>query len=185
MTKWLAKEKELGSENPDRMILATASVQGMPHSRVVAIREISPKGILFFTQTVSRKVKDITENPVASMTLWLALQQREVIADGVIEPLTQEENLYYWNTLSRERQLRYSAYSPTTGQPITSIKELEKVYLTLSEKFPTTLPMSEFYCGFRLVPNTFYFYTLGIETFSEVIQYVRDQDTWRTQLLSP
>jgi len=107
MQNWLAEEKELGSKAPDNIILATATASGIPHSRVVAIREISPKGILFFTQRGKRKVIEMTENPHASMTLWLAHMQREVILDGIINPLTHEENQYYWNTLSRDRQLRF------------------------------------------------------------------------------
>ena len=120
MQEWLDKENDLGSENPNRVVLATATSNGIPHSRIVAVREISPKGILFFTQQGTRKVAEITENPHASMTLWLAMQQREVIIDGIIEALAQDENKYYWETMSRERQLRFSTYSPVSTQPIGS-----------------------------------------------------------------
>ena len=119
------------------------------------------------------------------MTLWLAMQQREVIIDGIIEALAQDENKYYWETMSRERQLRFSTYSPVSTQPIGSLDELEMAYLTLSTKFTSTIPMSEFYCGFRLVPKYFYFYTLHADKFSEVIQYFLEQNAWHRQLLSP
>lgn len=41
---------------------------------------------------LARKVRELTENTQASMTLWLPLQQREVIIDGNVEPLIQDEN---------------------------------------------------------------------------------------------
>ena len=35
--EWLENEKQLGSANPDRVVLATASAVAKVHSRVVAI----------------------------------------------------------------------------------------------------------------------------------------------------
>lgn len=63
-------------------------------------------------------MNDLSVNPSASMTLWLPLQQREVVLEGIVEPLTQTENMQYWDALSRERQLRFMAYSVSTGKPI-------------------------------------------------------------------
>lgn len=47
MKEWLETEKQLGSPDPDRIVLATASSTGKVHSRVVAMREITEAGILF------------------------------------------------------------------------------------------------------------------------------------------
>ena len=45
--------------------------------------------------------------------------------------------------------------------------------------------MSEFYVGFRFVPETFIFYTTGSISFSEVVKYTKENDAWTQQLLSP
>ncbi len=186
MDDWLIQEESMGSSNPRNIVLATASKKGIPHSRIVAIREISERGILFFTQRSTRKVIEINENPHASMTLWLPLQQREVIIEGKIATLNQEENEHYWNLLPYERKLQFSAYSPISNQPIHGISELEgKVEALKLHYNAETLPMSSYYCGYRLVPEVFYFYTLGTTTFSEVIKYSLVQDHWQKQLLSP
>jgi pyridoxamine 5'-phosphate oxidase len=186
ITEWLNKEKELGCKNPDRAVLATTTSEGIPHSRIVAIREINLDGILFFTQRGARKYSELMHNPHASMTFWFALQQREIIIDGITEPLSNEEREYYWKTMSRERQLRFSAYAPTSGQSISSIDEIENSYHKLSfECEGKEILMSEFYCGFRFVPDIFYFYTLGLDTFSKVMMYKKDKDNWHIKMLSP
>lgn len=183
---WLNKERELGSTNPDRVVLATTSKNAIPHSRIVAIREISEEGILFFTQQGTRKVSEINENPYASMTLWLPLQQRQVVLDGIVKELTSEENLRYWKTMPRDRQLRFTAYAPTSGKVIRSIDEIKKQNEILSKQFDgKEIPMSEYYCGFRLIPDILYFYTLGVETFSKVKMYKMNQGQWQEYLLSP
>lgn len=186
MHDWIDKERTLGSPSPDRVVLATCSAEGIPHSRIVAIREVTPEGVVFFTQRGTRKVAELMHNPSASLTLWLALQQRQVILDGIVKPLTQSENEKYWTTLPRERQLRFSAYAPTSGQTIDSISVLEHQLDTLTKKFlGDAVPMSHDYCGFHLIAETIYFYTLGDNTFSESLRYKRFKDTWDKQFISP
>lgn len=182
--EWLENEKQLGSADPDRVVLATASAAGKVHSRVVAIREITEAGILFFTQRATRKVADLIENPHASMTLWLPLQQREVILDGIIQTLTSQENNFYWDTLSYERKVKFTLHQ--SGRRISSLTELENEYQALLNKYHNEkVPISDSYCGYRLCPEVVYFYTLGIEKFSEVIKYSRTNLGWEGELISP
>jgi len=186
MREWMETEKILGSANADRVVLATCSPEGTPHSRIVAIREITSEGILFFTQRSSRKVAELEHNPRASMTLWLALQQRQVILDGIVKPLTNNENEKFWAALPRERQLRFSAYAPTSGQVIDSLSVLEDQLDALTKKFSgNEIPMSSHYCGFHLIAATMYFYTLGDNVFSESLKFERRQNAWDKQLVSP
>jgi pyridoxamine 5'-phosphate oxidase len=181
---WLDKEKQLGSPEPDRVVLATALANGTVHSRIVAIREITEEGVLFFTQKTSRKVVDLSENPSASMTLWLPLQQREIVFDGFAKALTADENQKYWNTLPYERQVRFSLYQ--SGRAISSLKELDNEYQILLTKYrDEKVPMWDSYCGYRLCPEIIYFYTLGLEKFSEVMKYSRTESGWSEQLVSP
>ncbi|KTC87060.1 pyridoxamine 5'-phosphate oxidase family protein [Legionella brunensis] len=185
MNKWLNEEKELGVA-VNSAVLATVSPQGIPHSRVVAIREIKEDSLIFFTQRKTRKVTDLLNNPAASMNFFLALQQRQIVMDGITELLTQEENSLYWNGLPRERQLRFSTYAPISGQPIQSLNELDKRKRELEELFRNKdIPMSDFYCGFRFIPKMFLFYSVGSITFSEVTKFTREKDFWSEQLYSP
>lgn len=182
--KWLEKEKQLGSTNPDRVVLATASATGKVHSRVVAIREITEVGILFFTQRATRKVSDLIANPYASMTLWLPLQQRQVILDGITQALMPDENNFYWDTLPCERQVKFTLHR--SGKSISSLMELEREYQVLLNKYHgQKVPMNDSYCGYRLCPDIIYFYTLGTDTFSEVRKYSRAEAGWESKLVSP
>lgn len=181
---WIDEEKKLGSQEAGSVVLATASSSGEVHSRVVAMREITKSGVLFFTQKRSRKAKDLSENPSASMTLWLPLRQREVVLDGVVEKLTQNENEPYWKALPRERQLRFLTYE--SGKPIDTLNSLQCDYERLDREFYNKeIPINDCYCGYRLIPNKIYFYTLGQDSFSEVNHYVLADGSWDEKLVSP
>ncbi len=184
--EWIEKEKKLGSANPDRLVLATSSKNGIPHCRIVAIKEMTDHSILFFTQLGTRKVQEIKENPIASATLWLPLQQREVMIDGMIETLSHDQNEYYWKNMPRENQLRFSSYASTSGQPIDSISVINNKLIGLKQRYLNSeIPLENCYCGYRLIPNTLYFYTLKSESFSEYIKFELHNGAWYQQLLSP
>lgn len=186
INEWLNQEKELGSPNPDRVVLSTATKNAIPHSRVVAIREINHDGVLFFTQKDTRKVIELHDNPAVSLTLWLPLQQRQVIVEGMAHPLTQQKNERYWKTMPHDRQLRFAAYAPTSGQSINSIDQLENQYQRLVQQYSgAEVPMSDFYRGFHVSLDVIYFYTLGSTTFSEVVRASKINGIWLEEMLSP
>lgn len=122
---WLNKEKELGIEDPACAVLSTCSSSGEPHSRVVAIREIESESLLFFTQQKTRKVAELLNNPKSCLNFLFAKQSRQVILEGAAIPISAEENEAFWVTLPRERQLRFSAYAPTSGLAIKDLDQLE------------------------------------------------------------
>lgn len=116
----------MGIEQPDCAVLSTVTSEGFPHSRVVAIREICVDSLVFFTQQKTRKVAELTNNPHAVINFLLTMQQRQIILEGIAKPLSSEENQEFWETLPRERQLRFSAYASTSGQPIHNLNVLEE-----------------------------------------------------------
>jgi pyridoxamine 5'-phosphate oxidase len=182
----LRQEKHLGVSEPECAVLATVTPEGIPHSRIVAIREIELESLLFFTQRSTRKVTELKQNSNATLNFWLALQKRQVILEGNADSLSHEENQTFWNNLPRERQLRFSSYAPTSGKVIKDQAVLEKRKAELIIQFEDqAIPMSADYCGFRFTPHTMYFYTIRSTTFSEVIRYSKIDGQWQQAFLSP
>ena len=183
---WLSKEKEFGVTQPECAVLATCTASGIPHSRVVAIREIKNDSILFFTQKGTRKVSELLANPAATLNFLFAMQQRQVSIEGTEKPISPEENEHYWASLPRERQLRFSAYAPTSGQVVSDLHQLDKRKQELDEQFPNQpIPICDDYMGFRFKPEAFVFYTVEPISFSQVFRFSRVGEEWRKELLSP
>ena len=186
LKEWLGTEKELGIKDPNCAVLSTCNGSGEPHSREVAIREIETESLLFFTQQKTRKVSELLNNPKSSLNFLFSMQNRQVILEGVAIPLSAAENEDFWNTLPRERQLKFSAYAPTSSQVIKNLNQLEVKKKELIEQFDgLAIPVSKDYFGFRFIPETCVFYTVGAASFSEVIRYSKIKDSWKTELVSP
>ena len=186
LKKWLEEEKELGVSNPQHAVLSTATSSAIPHSRVVAIREINEKSMIFFTQKGTRKVTELINNPVAALTFWLEMSSREVIIEGTTVPLSGEENKSYWNSYPREAKIRFHSYAETSATPIASKEILEKKKNQIALEYQgQILPMSEFYYGFRFIPTRLVFYTYRTDELSDVAEYIYRENSWVRQILSP
>lgn len=186
LNQWLQEECAKGAPNPQQAVLSTVDRYRVPHSRVVAIREINSQGLLFFTQRDTRKVTEMSLNPSVSMTFWFELWLREVIIEGVIEALSEAENEQYWQSYPREAQIRFHSYAPTSAQPILSKQELEEKRKIIQKTYANqSIPVSPLYCGFRLKPNRFVFYAYRTDELSDVLEYTRVDDEWTEKVLSP
>lgn len=185
LSEWIKKEKALGVKQPDYAVLSTVS-EGVPRSRVVAIREMKDDNLFFFTSTKTRKVAELLKNPAATINFLFTLQERQVVLEGYARPLTALENQFYWNTLPRERQLRFNAYAPHSGEEIDDVVSLEKEQESIARKFlEQPIPISACYMGFCFIPETFLFYALGQDAFSDVFRFTKTTHGWEKKRLSP
>ena len=183
---WINEERHKGAPNPQQAVLSTATKESIPHARMVAIREISEQSLLFFTQKGTRKVTELLTNPIATLTFWFELFQREVIIEGSVEALLPEENERYWQTYPREAQIRFYSYAASSSQPISSKHQLEKKKKDISANYTDKpLPMNEYYCGFRIKPARIVFYAYRTDELSDVVEYQCVDNRWIETLLSP
>lgn len=186
LNSWLAEEKITGAPNPCHAVLSTCTSNGVPHARVVAIREIDENGLLFFTQQGTRKVNELHSNSFATMTFWFELHQRQIIIEGLAIPISNVDNERYWTDYSREAQIRFYSYAPTSSQPIVSKDLLENRKKQIEIEFTgSALPISPFYCGFRLKPSRMLFYAYRTDELSDVFEYRYIDSQWKKQWLSP
>ena len=188
LSHWLVQEKEKGAPNPQHAILSTVGLnEGRgPSARVIAIREINDRGLVFFTQRGTRKVAELNQNPQAVITFWFELWQREVIIEGITTSLSQTENEAYWQSYPREAQIRFHSYAPTSSQVITSKQVLEEKKQAI-EKYHEVgpIPISPFYCGYRMTPSRMIFYAYRTDELSDVTEYTQTEDGWVDRILSP
>ncbi len=186
LSLWLASEREAGAPNPSHAVLSSTSLDGAPHSRVVAIRAISDEGILFFTQKRTRKVSELKNNPQVSLVFWLELLHREVIIEGKALFLSQSETKNYWDSYPQWAQIRFLSYAPTSMQLIENKEILEQKRQKIENSFLNkSIPLSPEYCGFRIQPERMVFYAYQQDELSDVWEYVLKNNEWNVQRLSP
>ena len=85
--QWLNEAIHAEVNEPTAVNVAAVGEDGRPNSRMVLLKEVNPKGFVFFTNYHSRKGRSYTAHPFAAMTFFWPELERQVRVEGRIEKL--------------------------------------------------------------------------------------------------
>jgi pyridoxamine 5'-phosphate oxidase len=182
---WLAEAVAAGLPEPNAMVLSTVSAAGRPRSRSVLLKGHGPAGFVFYTNRTSAKARDLAANGYAcALFPWYALH-RQVIVQGAVTALSQAESEPYFHSRAHGSQI--SAWASRQSSVIGSRAMLEEAYARLEQRWPegTTVPMPDFWGGYRLVPDLVEFWQGRVNRLHDRLRYRRDGAHWVVERLSP
>jgi len=182
---WLKQAVEAGAQDPTAMSLATVGAEGHPWQRIVLLKHLDDRGLVFFTNLGSRKARDIAANPRVSVLFpWLQLD-RQVIVAGRAERVSTADTWKYFLTRPRESQL--AAWSSRQSSRLSSRQVLEAQWLAVKERFADgEIPLPDFWGGYRILPTEFEFWQGGERRLHDRFQYLPDeQGRWQIERLAP
>lgn len=182
--KWFEESQKLAILEPNAMILATANSLGEVSQRTVLLKGFDQLGFVFFTNYTSNKAKQIEENPRVSLLFqWLPLE-RQVIISGIAQKTTREESEAYFK--SRPYQSQLGAWASQQSSHVPSRQFLEDQLELYKSKYPEgTVPLPDFWGGYRVIPNSFEFWQGRPSRLHDRIVYQIADGLWKTKRLSP
>ena len=158
--KWLKEAEGSEPNDPSAMSLATADADGLPNIRLVLMRRVDDRGIVFFTNFESQKGEELLANPKAAAVFHWKSIRKQVRFRGEVEVVTDEEADEYF--YSRPRGSRIGAHASKQSRPLESRFALEKEVAKFTAKFGTgTVPRPEYWSGFRIKPVSIEFWSDG------------------------
>ena len=169
---------------PNAMQIATVSSTGRPSLRTVLLKAFDEQGFVFYTNYHSQKAQDIAHNPqVVLLFFWKELE-RQVEITGHAEKVSTLESLKYFTSRPRNSQL--GAWVSTQSSIITSRSLLEMKLEEMKRKFQEgSIPLPDFWGGFRIVPDTFEFWQGRRSRLHDRFEYRLNQGQWDIQRLAP
>ncbi|MFT0547266.1 pyridoxamine 5'-phosphate oxidase [Allopusillimonas ginsengisoli] len=180
---WLNEALKADVTEPTAMTLATASPEGKPSARIVLLKGVDARGMVFFTNYLSRKGHEIAANPHASLLFFWPALERQVRIEGVIEKIPAAESDLYFQ--SRPLESRIGAWVSPQSQPI-SRDELEARTAALTASLGATPTRPEHWGGYRLLPNCFEFWQGRPSRLHDRLVFQRENDAhWALQRLAP
>src|SRR5690606_29068292 len=93
---WFENAMKCGIKDPFALTLATASKEGMPSARVVYMRDVTERGLVFFTNYESQKGHDLLENPYACANFYWEDLSRQIRFTGRVEKIATSESDDYF-----------------------------------------------------------------------------------------
>ncbi len=157
LQRWIEAAIEAELVEPHGMVLATADSDGVVGSRVVLLRELSDRGLVWFTNYESDKATALATNPQASITFpWLGLL-RQVNAAGLVEPVTAAESDNYFASRPRESQI--GAWTSQQSRTLADRARLDDDFAAQERRFEgVEVPRPEYWGGYRMVPTSVEFW---------------------------
>ncbi len=181
---WFREAERAGLYLPEAMTLATATPEGRPSARMVLLKDVSERGFSFYTNLGSRKARELTENPWATLVLHWAVLQRQVRIEGPVERLPIEEAEAYFRT--RPRGSRIGAWASRQSEPLDSREALEARVEELRREFEGgEVPLPSFWGGFRVVPERIEFWQGRLDRLHDRVLHTRTAQGWAAVRLQP
>lgn len=169
---------------PNAMQIATVSNSGRPSLRTVLLKAFDEQGFVFYTNYHSQKAQDIAQNPqVVLLFFWKELE-RQVEITGRAEKVSTLESLKYFTSRPRGSQL--GAWVSQQSSIITSRSLLEIKLDEMKRKFKEgSIPLPDFWGGFRIVPDTFEFWQGRPSRLHDRFEYKLVEGQWVANRLAP
>ena len=181
---WLDQARDAYPEEFTSMTLATADREGRPSARVVLLKGLDERGLVFYTNYDSRKGRELAENPRAALAFYWAGLDRQVRIEGTVERTSREESEAYF--LSRPLGSRLGAWASPQSRPIPGREELERRLRETGERFGEEVPLPESWGGYRVRPQTVEFWQGRPSRLHDRLRYSRHSDgDWRIERLAP
>jgi pyridoxamine 5'-phosphate oxidase len=182
---WWKEALESGEDEPNAMVLATASGEGRPTTRTVLLKGADERGFLFFTNLDSRKAGEIAENPWGGFTLLWKEPMRQVNGKGRIEQIPRAETEEYF--LQRPRGSQIGAWASRQSQVIPSREFLVEQFELRSKEFEgRDVPCPQNWGGYRLVADEIEFWQGAPDRLHDRFCYrLQASGEWSVDRLSP
>jgi len=146
---WFAEAQAKEPRDANAMIVATASAEGAPSSRVILLKGVDERGFVFYSNLDSRKGEELAANPrVALCFHWKSLL-RQIRIERPVEAVTAAEADAYFAT--RPRQSQIGAWASAQSHPVASRQVLEERFAEIAKRFGDgTIPRPPRWSGYRV-----------------------------------
>ena len=183
-SKWLEEAISGQLPEPNAMTLATVGSDLRPSTRVVLIKGLDERGIVWFTNYDSRKGRELAGNPHAALQFhWVELE-RVVRIEGRVEKISDEESDAYFH--SRPLDSRIGAWASPQSEVISGRGVLVANAAKFGAQFLLQPPRPPHWGGYRLLADRWEFWQGRRSRLHDRLRYTQQAGgDWLRERLAP
>ena len=181
---WLQQAIDAQVPEPNAMTLATVGADQRPSTRIVLIKQVDQRGIVWYSNYHSRKGRELDGNPFAALQFhWVELE-RVVRIEGRVEKVGADESDAYF--ASRPLASRIGAWASTQSEPIEGRAALLRRAAEYGVRYGLNPPRPPHWGGYRLLADRWEFWQGRPSRLHDRLRYaLQPGGGWRVQRLAP
>ena len=181
--KWYDLACKTEINDPNAMTLSTLS-NNQPSSRVVLLKSYDESGLVFYTNSNSKKGKSIKENNNVALNFHWKTQNRQIRIEGIANIVSKEVADSYFKTRPRNSQI--GAWSSNQSDDLPSRDELVKNIKDFEMKYKDKdIPRPSHWNGYLVMPNLIEFWQEMPFRFHDRVLYLKSDNSWKIKKLYP
>jgi len=170
-------------KDPWAMVLSTGSGKKIS-SRVVLLKQLKNDKLLFYTNYLSQKGKDINHNPYAAINFYWPQLNWQIRIEGVVSKTQRRQSLRYWKSRNRESQI--SQWISQQSQAVISRQKLKELKKQTEKKFyKKPIPCPKYWGGYALKIHKIEFWRSRSYRLHDRFLFEKIQNGWKKQRLFP
>jgi pyridoxamine 5'-phosphate oxidase len=183
--RWHQDAFAAGLHEPNAMVVATVDGH-VPSSRMVLLKTVDARGFVFYTNTSSRKGRELAVNPACALLFpWHPLE-RQVRVEGVAELVGDAEADAYFGSRPRGSQL--GAWASPQSEVVAGRDFLADRYTQEYDRFDGTdeVPRPPHWSGYLVRPRVVEFWQGRPGRMHDRLRFQRLGGTgWSLERLAP
>jgi len=181
--KWYDLACKTEINDPNAMTLSTIS-NNQPSSRVVLLKSYDEIGLVFYTNSNSKKGKSIKENNNVALNFHWKTQNRQIRIEGNANIVRKEVADSYFKTRPRNSQI--GAWSSYQSNDLSSRDELLKSIKDFDMKYKDKdIPRPSNWNGYLVTPNLIEFWQEMPFRVHDRVLYFKSDNSWKIKKLYP
>ena len=181
--KWYDLACKTEINDPNAMTLSTVS-NNQPSSRVVLLKSYDEIGLVFYTNSNSKKGKSIKENNNVALNFHWKTQNRQIRIEGIANIVSKEVADSYFKTRPRNSQI--GAWSSNQSDDLSSRDELVKNIKDFEMKYKDKdIPRPSHWNGYLVMPNLIEFWQEMPFRLHDRVEFKKKGNSWIGTKLFP
>lgn len=184
LERWITDAAQRGIVEPNAMSVSTADAQGHPSSRMVLLRTLDQRGLIFYTSYLSRKGMELEKNPCTALLFYWPELERQIRIEGTAEQVADDEADAYFASRPRGHQL--AAWASEQSEPLESQALLAQRVEDYAARFHgEAVPRPHSWGGFLVRPTRIEFWQGRENRLHDRLEFTKEATSWKLQRLSP
>ena len=180
----LAEAAQLGIVPYNAAAFATTGKDLQPTVRMLLLKDVDDRGLVFYTNLESRKGRQMNDNPRASACFWWPQLRQQVRFEGAVELVSERQSDEYF--ASRPPGSQIAAWASRQSSELSSREELIAAAASFAAKYKDlTVPRPPYWSGYRLLAERIEFWREQPDRLHDRELYTRQADGWIIRLLAP